>query len=315
LNLKKTIIAIAGPTAVGKSAVAMLLAERMQGEIIAVDSMQVYRGLDIGTAKPSAAEQARIRHHLVDVADLDEPFDSHRFCVRAREALADVTSRGRLAIFCGGTGLYFNALFQGLGCAPPADLQLRAQLEAQSAECLLHELREKDPASCKTIDTRNKRRLVRALEVIRLTGKPISTLQARWRKPGPSSDLPQIDGLPVCLFGLRRTREDLSCRIEQRVDLMFQQGLIDETRHLLSQGLNKSRTAMQALGYRQVIEYLQGKLSWEETVAKVKTMTRQYAKRQMTWFRHQLAPTWMDVGAAESAAETARRIQKLYPTR
>ena len=178
-------ILLAGPTAVGKSGVALLLAEQLDGEIVSVDSMQVYRGLDIGTAKPPAAERARVPHHLIDVADITEPFDAARFVELARRAVADIQSRNRRPILCGGTGLYFKAFLDGLGEAPPADQQLRAVLEAMPPDELLRELAERDPATFENIDRLNPRRLIRAVEVIRLTGKPFSAQRARWSEtPG-----------------------------------------------------------------------------------------------------------------------------------
>src|SRR4051812_41200252 len=162
---------IAGPTAVGKSEIALAVAEKIGGEIISVDSMQVYRGLDIGTAKPSAAERARVRHHLIDVVDITEPFDAAQFVRLATAAVAEIQSRGRVPIFCGGTGLYFKAFLEGLGDAPPADEALRAQLETVPLPELLAELTEKDPVTYEKIDRQNPRRVIRAVEVIRLTGK------------------------------------------------------------------------------------------------------------------------------------------------
>src|SRR6185312_2112571 len=173
-------IFLAGPTAVGKSEIALLLAEKMGGDIISVDSMQVYRGLDIGTAKPSAAERTRVPHHLIDVVDLTEAFDAAQFVRRAVAAVAEIQSRGRVPIFCGGTGLYFKAFLEGLGDTPPADEKLRAELESAPLSELLAELAEKDPPTYEKIDRQNPRRVIRAIEVIRLTGKPFSAQRAAW---------------------------------------------------------------------------------------------------------------------------------------
>ncbi len=171
---------IAGPTAVGKSEIALRLAERVGGELISTDSMQVYRGLDIGTAKPTPAERARIPHHLLDVCDLSAPFDAAQFVRRARQAVAEIQARGRVPIFCGGTGLYFKAFVSGLGEAPATDSALRAALEAAPFESLLHELRERDPAAYEKIDKQNPRRVIRAVEVIRLTSRKFSEQRAEW---------------------------------------------------------------------------------------------------------------------------------------
>ena len=174
---------LAGPTAVGKSAVALALAESLGGEIISVDSMQVYRGLDLGTAKPSAAERARVPHHLLDVVELSEAFDAAQFVRLATAAVVEIQARGRVPIFCGGTGLYFKAWLEGLGEAPPSDARVRAELEAAPLSELLAELEQRDPLTYARIDRQNPRRVIRAVEVIRLTGKPFSAQRANWN-PG-----------------------------------------------------------------------------------------------------------------------------------
>jgi tRNA dimethylallyltransferase len=276
---------LTGPTAVGKSAVAMLLAERMGGEIISVDSMQVYRGLDIGTAKPSPAERARVPHHLVDVCDLDEDFNAARFVELAGKAVADLQRRGRVPIFCGGTGLYFKAWLEGLAPLPPPDPALRAELEATPLEVLLAELEQKDPATFARVDRRNPRRVVRAVEILRLSGRSMAETAGGWARPAR----PEIQ-----VFALRRSAEDLRRRIEERVDAMFQAGLVEETRRLLAAGLAQNRTALQAIGYRQVVEYLRGERDLPAIVALVKQRTWQFARRQMTYLRHQLPVIWVD---------------------
>jgi tRNA dimethylallyltransferase len=300
----QTPIFLCGPTAVGKSEIALLLAERIGGEIISVDSMQVYRGLDIGTAKPSSADRARIPHHLIDVVDLTGPFDAAQFVRLAQEAVADIGARGRVPILCGGTGLYFKAFLQGLGESPPADDKLRAELESLPLENLLRELKERDPAAYEKIDQKNPRRVIRALEVIRLTGKPFSEQRADWRHP-PLATCHS----PHC-FGLRRSNSDLHARINVRVDKMFRRGLIAETEQLLKRGLAQNKTAMQALGYRQVIEHLRGQHPLAETIELVKIRTHQFAKRQMTWFRGQMQLNWQDIEATDSAEFIADKIAK-----
>ncbi|MGA4577767.1 tRNA (adenosine(37)-N6)-dimethylallyltransferase MiaA [Limisphaera sp. VF-2] len=297
-----SVVVLAGCTASGKSEVALELAERLDGEIVSVDSMQVYRGMDIGTAKPSPEERARVPHHLLDVVDPRESFDVARFVELAREVLADLARRGKPAILCGGTGLYFKALAQGLGEAPAPDPRLRAELEATPLADLLRELALRDPATYARIDRRNPRRVIRAVEVIRLTGQPFSDQRARW----------SLDAWPAHwqgrMFGLQRTPEDLRQRIEARVDRMFQAGLVEETRRLLDQGVSPRSTALQALGYRQVLEYLEGRRSLAETVALVKLRTRQFAKRQRTWFRGQMPLRWINVPASATPSEIADRI-------
>ncbi len=291
---------LAGPTASGKSAVALALAERLGGEIISVDSMQVYRGLDIGTAKPDAPDRRRVRHHLIDVADLHEPFDAAQFVALAAQAVDDIRQRGKVPVFCGGTGLYFKAYLHGLGEAPPGDPKLRAELEARPLDNLLRELETLDPASFARIDRQNPRRVVRALEIIRLTGRALDTVRADWRSQSKEK-----------VFVLRRDQGDLTQRIHQRVDAMFAAGLIEETRRLLQQGLAANATAMQAIGYRQVVAHLKGELPLEETIELVKRRTRQFARRQMTWFRHQLPCEWMDLASEARADEIAARLAAL----
>jgi len=295
-------ILIAGPTAVGKSEVALLLAEKLGGEIISVDSMQVYRGLDIGTAKPSPAERARVPHHLIDVADLAVSFDAAKFVTLANEAVAQIQSRGKVPILCGGTGLYFRAFLEGLGEAPPADAKLRAELEATPLADLLRELEQLDPATFARIDRQNPRRVIRAVEVIRLTGKPFSEQRADWN---PASSIQHPASAAV---GLTRAPGDLRRRIDARVDQMFARGLVDEARRLLDQGLAQNPTAMQAIGYRQVVEHLRGESSLPETIELVKVRTRQFAKRQMTWFRGQMQANWITITADESAGAVAERV-------
>ena len=312
-------IFLAGPTASGKSAVALALAERFRGEIVSVDSMQVYRGLDIGTAKPRADQRAHVPHHLIDVAGLTEPFDAALFVELARRAEADIRARHRVPIFCGGTGLYFKAYLQGLGSAPPSDAKLRAELEATPLNQLLRELSQRDPVTYERIDRQNPRRVVRALEVIRLTGKPFSEQRAEWQPLGRSrgngtlieTDQSLLTSAPAKIFGLLRTNEDLHARINARVDEMFARGLVEETRALLGRGLEQNKTALQAIGYRQVVGHLRGERALAETVDLVKSKTRQFAKRQMTWFRRQLAVEWIAVAANEDIHATADHVKQI----
>jgi tRNA dimethylallyltransferase len=294
---------IAGPTAVGKSGIALALAEQLGGEIISVDSMQVYRGLDIGTAKPLPAERARVPHHLIDICDLTESFDAAQFIRRAQLAVAEIQSRERVPVFCGGTGLYFNAFLSGLGEAPSANPELRAELERMPSDALLKELRERDLAAYEKIDKQNPRRVIRAVEVIRLTGKKFSEQRAEWKSTVHS---PQS----TVFFCLTRQPADLHARINIRVDEMFRHGLVDETRGLLQRGLEQNQTAMQAIGYRQVVEHLRGEGSLAETIEQVKIRTRQFAKRQLTWFRRQLDPEWIELKPGESLEMAVANLQR-----
>lgn len=294
---------LAGATATGKSEVALLLAEQLGGEIISVDSMQVYRGLDIGTAKPSPAERQRVPHHLIDVVELVQPFDAAQFARLTHNAVREIQERGRRPVLCGGTGLYFKAFLEGLGEAPPADAALRAQLETTPLPELLLELEQRDPVTFEKIDRQNPRRIIRALEVIRLTGKTFSAQRAAWSLP-PST----LEHQPTTFFGLLRATADLQSRINTRVELMFKRGLVEEVKNLLPQGLAENKTALQAIGYRQVVEHLRGERSLPETIELVKIRTRQFAKRQMTWFRRQASLQWIDCQTQDAPEITVARI-------
>jgi tRNA dimethylallyltransferase len=293
---------------VGKSEVALLVAERLVGEIIAVDSMQVYRGLDIGTAKPTAAERQRVPHHLLDVVEVTESFDAARFARLAHRAVQEIQAHGRVPILCGGTGLYFKAFLDGLGEAPPANPALRAELEKTPLPELLQELAERDLDTFENIDRQNPRRVIRALEVIRQTGKPFSAQRARW----PRASFLLSPSFSICLFGLTRRSDDLRLRIEARVDEMFRRGLVAETEQLLQRGLAHNKTAMQAIGYRQVVEYLRGARSLAETIQLVKGRTRQFAKRQMTWFRRQADLEWFGLKPEDKPEQAAGLLVERY---
>jgi tRNA dimethylallyltransferase len=295
-------VLIAGPTAVGKSAVALRLAETIGGEVVSVDSMQVYRGLDIGTAKPMAPDRSRVPHHLIDMLDLDQNFDAAEFVRHASSAIEDIRSRGKAPVLCGGTGLYFSALAHGLGEAPPSDPALRAELEQIAQETLLEELARRDPQTHEVIDRMNRRRVIRAVEVLRLTGRPFSAQRGKW--PGtPAGEKTRR------AFLIMRSRHDLHNRINERVDRMFAAGLVDETRRLLEGGLEKNRNAMQALGYRQVVEYLHGARPLPETIELVKIRTGQFAKRQMTWFKKYFHGEKIELSAGEYVEDAVKQIR------
>jgi tRNA dimethylallyltransferase len=285
-------IFIAGPTASGKSAVALEVAQQQNGEIISVDSMQVYRGLDLGTAKPTGEERVRVPHHLIDILGLTESFNAASFVEQAEEAIKKI----KTPVFCGGTGLYFSAWLEGLGDAPQANATLRTELAEMNLETLVAELLERDPATHATIDRQNRRRVTRAVEVIRLTGKPFSEQRAKW-----------TGQVPPNFFLLERDREDLRQRIDTRVDAMFAAGLVEETCSLRLT-LEGNPVAQQALGYRQVIGHLNGEQGLPETLALVKSRTWQFARRQMTWFRKLHGAHTLTVPANEPVADTAQRL-------
>ena len=288
-------IYIAGPTAVGKSSIAVEIAQTLGGEIVSVDSMQVYRRMDKGTAKPTTTERASVPHHLIDIIEPSEAFDAARFVERVEEVL----KRKKRVILCGGTGLYFKALLEGLGEAPGANERLRAEMEAMDSAALLAELEKKDPETFRKIDRQNRRRLVRAVEVIRLTGKPFSAQRAEWTGQAPPH-----------FFLLQRAPEDLRQRIDTRVDQIFADGLVAETEALLPD-LQTNRTAQQALGYKQVIEHLRGERDLPATIALVKSRTWQYARRQQTWFRKMHGAITVEVSPSENPTVTAQRILDL----
>ena len=301
MNPASRCIFIAGPTAVGKSEIAIALAEKIGGEIISVDSMQVYRGLDIGTAKPDAATQKKVPHHLIDVCDLSVSFDAAQFVQLANRAVTSIQSRNKNPIFCGGTGLYFRAFLDGLGDAPSADPKLRAELEAAPLEKLLEELCRRDPVAFEKIDKQNPRRVIRSLEVIRTTGKPFSSMRADWSSQQTAANT---------LYLLNRSAEDLHRRMNARVDEMFRRGLVEETRELLKRGLAENRNAMQSIGYRQVVEHLRGERDLAGTIELVKIRTRQFAKRQLTWFRRHGNCQWIDLKPEETVEEVLARCFK-----
>lgn len=293
----ETLLILAGPTATGKSEAALRLAGELQGEIVSVDAMQVYRGMDIGTAKPSVSDRASVPHHLIDVVEVSQAFDAAQFARLASDSISQIRSRGRLPILCGGTGFYFDALLHGLENAPPADPSLRAELERAPLAQLVEELKRRDPAAFAVIDRSNRRRVVRAIEVIRLTGRPFSEFKSR-RNSTP---------LPLA-FGISRSPDDLRARIDTRVDQMFAFGLVRETEGLLCRGLRDNPTALQALGYRQVVEHLEGRSTLPGTIASVKLKTWQFARRQRTWFRNQMQLNWIEPSPQEGIEEVVQTV-------
>lgn len=275
---------LTGPTASGKSSLALELAERLNAEIVAADSMTLYRGMDIGTAKLSVADRTRIPHHLIDVLDPWESANVAWWLERATECVADVESRGKIALFVGGTPFYLKALLCGLFESPPTDLKLRTRLEAEAdaeGRAKLHSrLAEIDPESARRLHMNDLRRVVRALEIWHLTGKPLSAWQEQaWWGGGGARFRPGS-----CL-AIDVPRIELYACIDKRVEQMFEKGWVDEVRKLREMQYPLSREASRALGYAEIAEHLEGKRSLTETIAEIQLRTRQFAKRQLTWFR------------------------------
>jgi tRNA dimethylallyltransferase len=300
------IIFLIGPTAVGKSAVAMELAQRIDAEIVSADSMQVYRGMDIGTAKPIAEERRAVLHHLIDVCEIDLPFDAKQYVELATRVIEDICARDKTVLVAGGTGLYVRALRQGLFEGPPRDGKLRAKLELMTADTLFEELQRVDPQTARKIDRHNPRRLVRALEVFYLTGKPISEMQKQWSEE--KSQRGWDDSICVCLD---RERGDLHERIERRIDEQIAAGWVDEVRRLLERGLEQNTTAMQAAGYRELAAHLRGELKLADAIKLIKPRTRQLARRQLTWFRREPGLRWIEVGRHEPPPRTVDRTLEI----
>lgn len=273
------LVAVVGPTAVGKTAISLQLGADLGGEIVSADSRQIYRGLDIGTDKASPAQQSQVPHHLLDVVAPDQVLTLAEYQRAAYRAIDGIHSRGRVPLLVGGSGLYVRAVLDGLGIPEvPPDEMLRAELEAYAAahgSLALHaRLAALDPAAAARIDHRNLRRTVRALEVCLVTGRPISEMQAAAPPP-----------YRVLRIGLTRPRPALYERIDRRVDEMLARGLLEETRRLLDAGYDPQLPALTGLGYRQMIQFLQGELSYDAAVAATKQQTRRFVRQQYTWFR------------------------------
>jgi tRNA dimethylallyltransferase len=279
------LLVVIGPTASGKSALAMALAERVGGEILSVDSMQVYRGMDIGTAKPRPDEQRRVRHHLIDVADPNQTFTVHQFVNLADEVIRDAAMRGVPLIATGGTPLYYKALFEGLFEGPGADPNLRATMADQSLDQLHKRLSEVDPAAASRIHVNDRKRIVRALEVFQLTGRPISSFQTEWAGGARRYEARWI--------GLQWDRDVLNRRINARVKQMLADGWLDETRALLDRFGELSKTAAEATGYAELTAHLRGEMSLDDAAEQIKIATRQLARRQMKWFRRFEHVNWI----------------------
>jgi tRNA dimethylallyltransferase len=302
------IVAIVGPTASGKSDLGLFLAECFNGEIINYDSVQIFRHLNIGTAKPSREERMRVPHHMIDIREPTEIFTAGDYQREARAVLEQIRTRGRLPILVGGTGLYLRALTEGLFNGPSRSVYWRNRLEMlaeRKGRTYLHRmLKRLDPVAASRIAERDKPKVIRALEVRLETGKALSQhLDERPREP--------ITGFKVHVVGLNPPREELYERIEERVCRMFQAGLVDEVRGLLSKGIPPSAKPFEAIGYRHVISNVDSCMPREETIRIIQRDTRRYAKRQMTWFRKQSDVSWFDgPGDSEEIKNRVRQFLK-----
>ncbi len=282
------LVIILGPTAVGKSHIAVDLALRFGGEVISGDSIQVYRGFDIGTDKPTPEARRGVAHHLIDIVGPEVQFTAADFVREALAAARGIAARGRLSIIAGGTGLYIKALVDGLFPGPGRDPAMRAALEAEAREkgldALFRRLEAADPEYARRVRSRDRVRIVRALEVLAATGRPISEHFRATESP--------VKGRNVLRLGLRLEREALCRRIDDRVERMFARGLVEEVRGLLERGIPEGSAPFRALGYSHVLRYMRGEIGRDKAVAMTKTDTRRYAKRQMTWFRKMDGVAW-----------------------
>jgi len=299
-------VLVLGVTASGKARLGFELAKSLDGEIISVDSMKVYRRMDIGTAKPSRQAQEEVRHHLVDVVEPSESFSVGLFLERALAVIDDIRSRGKTVVAVGGTALYIKALLYGLFEGPGSDELIRAELKARvqrEGTARLHEaLQRIDPEAASRIDSNDAKRIIRALEVYQLTGRPISSFQKQFDAEKPMHDW--------IILGLRRQKEEESRRMNARVKRMIEQGLVEEGRSLLAEERPLSRQARCAIGYAEIIEHLQGRMSLEDAIEEVKKNTRRLAKGQRTWFKTFKGVRWIDVGPEETAESVIERAKR-----
>jgi tRNA dimethylallyltransferase len=298
---------LAGPTACGKSATSLVLADRLNAEVISLDSMAIYRRMDIGTAKPSLADRLKVVHHLIDIAEPQEEYSVAEFVRHAAGAAEEIVARGRVPLFVGGTGLYLRSILRGLSEGPEANWEFRRsmeQLAIQKGPDWLHDkLKACDPVTAARLHLNDMRRIIRALEVFELTGRPISEDQQH--SPVPVEDRPRV------VVWLEPPRDWLRSRIDLRVEQMMSEGWLEETRELMALQPPPSRTACQALGYRELIDHLRGQLTLDAAVEQIKISTRQFAKRQHTWFRNLEECCSVAITGLESPEMIAGKIQAL----
>ena len=307
--MDKRVLVITGPTATGKTALGVALAKRLGGEVISADSMQLYRGMDIGTAKVSPSETEGIPHHLIDVAEPDEDWSVARWVNEAAAIAEDIFARGKLPIIVGGTNLYIDSLLSGRDFAESENAALREKLNAEydavGGEQFLEKLRAVDPERAEKLHPADKKRLVRAMEVYALTGQTISAHDAETQKLPP-----RWDSLRIVLN--YADRDDLYDRIDDRVDEMVRWGLFDEVEALLCRGLSPDCTAMQAIGYKEVAEYFRGEVTGGDVIDAIKQNSRRYAKRQLTWLRRDAGAHWIEWDGAPDIAAAADEVLALW---
>ncbi|HLW18112.1 MAG TPA: tRNA (adenosine(37)-N6)-dimethylallyltransferase MiaA [Actinomycetota bacterium] len=288
--MTEALLALIGPTASGKSSVGLGLAETFGCEIVSADSMTVYRGMDIGTAKPTLEDRARIPHHLIDVIDPGEGFSVARYQRLAREAMSEIRSGGAVPLVVGGSGLYFRAAVDDLDF-PPTDADVRSRLEREDGETLAARLKREDPEAATFVDLANRRRVVRALEVIEIAGKPFSSFRDAWGRY-----------TPAIVAGLSPHLEILDARIEQRLRGMVDRGLLDEVRTLIDDGFRDALTRSQAIPYRQAVDLVEGSMKEDAFFEQAARATRRLARRQLSWFRRDPRIRWFDGAQTERVA-------------
>ncbi len=300
----KKIICIAGPTASGKTALSIALAKELDAEIVSCDSMQVYKRMDIGTAKPTVEEREGIPHHMLDVAEPDEDFSVSRYCNMASPIVDDILSRGKTAVIVGGTGLYMDSLIKGNEFAPFPSTGMREKLEAQPIEDVYAQLQAIDPEAASRLHLADKKRIIRAMEVYLETGETITEHNRRTQSIPPRYN-------PVWFALEDENRQDLYHRIDRRVEIMLEQGLIDEIKSLLASGIPAKCTAMQAIGYKEFVAALEGQISIAEAAAQVQQSSRHYAKRQLTWFRRNRNIHWLRRGKSAGTEEILHMARQI----
>ena len=303
----KKLLAIVGPTGSGKSQLGLILANRLDGEIISADSRQIYRFLDIGTSKPSRSDQEKIPHHFIDSLDPREEYSAGAYGREARGTIIEIAGRNKQPILVGGSGLYVKAVIDGFFDGPGKDVELRNQLETRLKEggssALLANLKKVDPESAATMDASKPRRIIRALEVFYITGKPLSEFHKEQSSAAPFETVE---------FGIQWERSRLYERIDQRVEAMLEQGLVDEVRRLKSDGYDRKLNALNSVGYKEVFDYFDGDIDYEEMIESMKRNTRRFAKRQLTWFRADKRIKWITIDDSTPLERVADRVAQAF---